>query len=369
MRRCSIFSLCFQFATLDGRTLNKCDASCLHYVCSPTIQKWTQITAFIRTELVSIYRMYIKQMSKMKHRRENETIFSACKMLACNTKISQKNALIRWLLPWDGHWFSVYICVELQSNQCFISIHFYQLPIEQSETKTRKIRCKIIGVHEYELNLFNRVIVFDFICCVNISNVFLVVFFSARLFCIPFAWGADARMPLTRDSLVFQSDWVAIVCLHSNWVVSEFRCSSDKKWLFCEFLQGENWKETKKKMLAKREKNMFMSFRGYSDPDDIQCVSEAIKLNVRRGLMRLKSDKQKKASTTLIASQLSDLAIDDLTSIDIAKDFRSHYRTHELRMRDIIYTKKVWKAICGNAHLFKDKVWIVFCFWFVSIEE
>lgn len=115
-------------------------------------------------------------------------------------------------------------------------------------------------------------------------------------------------------------------------------------------------------MLAKRKKNMFMSFRGFSDPDDIQCVSEGIKLNVRRGLARLKSDKESEASPEPIASQLSDLAIDDLTSIDIAKDFRSHYRAHERRLRDTIYTKKVWKAICGNAHLFKDKVSIHFCF-------
>lgn len=108
-------------------------------------------------------------------------------------------------------------------------------------------------------------------------------------------------------------------------------------------------------MLAKR-KNMFMSFRGYNDPEDIEKVSENIDLNVHRGLARLKCEKQREESTTKITGQLSDVAIEEMTSIDISKDVRSHYRTHEWRMRDVIYTKKVWKAICGNAHLFKDKV-------------
>lgn len=99
---------------------------------------------------------------------------------------------------------------------------------------------------------------------------------------------------------------------------------------------------------------MLLSFRGI--PRDFKIIKEEIILDVHRGLDRLKNDEQNEDSTTKIARQLSDLAIEEMTSIDFSKDIRSNYRTHEDRLRDIVYTKKLWKAICGNAHLFKDKV-------------
>lgn len=107
-------------------------------------------------------------------------------------------------------------------------------------------------------------------------------------------------------------------------------------------------------MLAKRNKNMFMSFRGI--PRNNKIIKQEIVLNVHRGLARLKNDDQNEDSATKIARQLGDLAIEEMTSIDYYKDIRSNYRTHEYQMHDIVYIKKVWKAICGNAHLFKDKV-------------
>lgn len=117
-------------------------------------------------------------------------------------------------------------------------------------------------------------------------------------------------------------------------------------------------------MLAKMKKNMFMSFR--DDPRDIQTISDEIELNVRRGLDRLKRDTQREDSTMNITRQLSDLAIEEMTSIDFCKDIRSHYRTHEYRLRDVIYTKKCWDAICGNSHLFKDKVFEKLIFFFAK---
>lgn len=359
MRRCSIlFALCFQFATLDGKILNKCDASCLHYVCSPTTQKWTQITAFIPTELVSIYRMHIKQTSKMKPKKWEHDIFFLRKFLSCVVFSTQKYSFKRMLRCDDSEMvISLVFTFVSYSNRINASFHYIFISCPSNREK-QKTRAKLLLC----MNM-NRAYSTEWLYLISCAvSMFQLYLFSGRLFCIPFAWGAGARMPLTLDSQGSQSDWVGIVCLHSNWVVSDFRCSSDKKWLFCEFFFRRATKrhETPTKMLAKRKKNMFMSSRGCSDPGDSQCVSDEIKLNVRRGLARLKSDKPGEAGTAQIASQLSDLAIDDLTSIDIAKDFRSHYRTHERRMRDIIYTKKLWKAICGNAHLFKDKVWVVF---------
>lgn len=108
------------------------------------------------------------------------------------------------------------------------------------------------------------------------------------------------------------------------------------------------------KMLAKINESMFLSFRGI--PRDFKIIKKEIILDVHRGLARLKNDEQNEDSTTKIARQLSDLAIEEMTSIDFSKDIRSNYRTHEDQMRDIVYIKKMWKAICGNAHLFKDKV-------------
>lgn len=107
-------------------------------------------------------------------------------------------------------------------------------------------------------------------------------------------------------------------------------------------------------MLAKQKKNMFISFR--NDPRDMESIRQEIRLNMRRGLARLQCNSKTKNSNEPISASFSELAIEDLTSKDIYKDMRSHYRAHEWKMRDIIYMKKWWKAICGNSHLFKDKV-------------
>lgn len=94
------------------------------------------------------------------------------------------------------------------------------------------------------------------------------------------------------------------------------------------------------------------------NPRDLQSVFEEIQLNVRRGLksLRCNSDNKESDNSDEIAGQLNDLAIEDLTSVDFSHDIRLDYRTHEFRIRDIIYMKKLWKAICCNSHLFKDKV-------------
>lgn len=105
-------------------------------------------------------------------------------------------------------------------------------------------------------------------------------------------------------------------------------------------------------MLAKEKKNMFMSFR-----DQRRSVFDEIKVNVRCGLARLKSDNDiPEENTAKISRQLNDMAIEDKTSIDFYKDLRSHYQTHEWRLRNVVYMKKCWKAICCNSFLFKDKV-------------
>lgn len=105
-------------------------------------------------------------------------------------------------------------------------------------------------------------------------------------------------------------------------------------------------------MLAKRKKNMFMSFRG--EPRDIQTE---LHLNVRRGLANLaNNNKDEEDGIASIPRQLNDLTIEDMTSIDISNDLRAYFRTHERSMRDIILAKKWWKAICCNANLFKGKV-------------
>lgn len=107
-------------------------------------------------------------------------------------------------------------------------------------------------------------------------------------------------------------------------------------------------------MLAREKKNMFISFR--NEPRDLQSIGEEIKLNVRRGLAKLNDNNDTKNDAEHIPLLLNEMKIEDLTSIDIYKDQRAHFRAHEWRMRDVVYTKKCWKAICCNSHLFKDKV-------------
>lgn len=98
---------------------------------------------------------------------------------------------------------------------------------------------------------------------------------------------------------------------------------------------------------------MLISFRDV--PLDITNIAEEISLNVRRGLGKLKCENDSE-STANITDKLNDFTIENMTSIDICNDMRAYYRSHEWKARDIVYTKKCWKAICCNDNLFKDKV-------------
>ncbi|XP_031637454.1 protein arginine N-methyltransferase 1-like [Contarinia nasturtii] len=105
-------------------------------------------------------------------------------------------------------------------------------------------------------------------------------------------------------------------------------------------------------MSMTNKKSMFISFR--DDPKDKQSIFEEIRLNVRRGLNHLKSTNI--PSTQEITKEMNDLAIEEMTSNDLCNDLRAYYRTHECRLRDVVYTKKLFSAICCNAHIFKDKI-------------
>lgn len=108
-------------------------------------------------------------------------------------------------------------------------------------------------------------------------------------------------------------------------------------------------------MSSDKKKNMFMSFRDM--PRDMTSVAEEVSLNVRRGLAKLERENGNgNENTANLPDQPNDFTIEDMTSIDICNDSRAHYRSHEWKIRDIIYMKKCWKAICCNANLFKDKV-------------
>lgn len=112
-------------------------------------------------------------------------------------------------------------------------------------------------------------------------------------------------------------------------------------------------------MLANKKKNMFISFR-YEYPRNLE---KEIKLSVRRGLAAAVADNKnndKNIDDSAISDQLDSLSIEEMTSNDICKDNRAHYLAHDGILKDFIYTKKCWKAICCNSHLFKDKVSSVF---------
>lgn len=106
-------------------------------------------------------------------------------------------------------------------------------------------------------------------------------------------------------------------------------------------------------MSQNRNKNTFLSFR--NAPRDITSVAEEISLNVRRGLAKLGCESGNEDISEL-SDQLTDFTIENMTSIDICNDTRAHHGSHERKIRDIVYMKKCWKAICCNSNLFKDKV-------------
>lgn len=52
----------------------------------------------------------------------------------------------------------------------------------------------------------------------------------------------------------------------------------------------------------------------------------------------------------------SSIQYEDLTSQEIYDDLHTHYSTHKNMLMDYEYISIFWEAICGNKHLFKDKV-------------
>lgn len=111
-------------------------------------------------------------------------------------------------------------------------------------------------------------------------------------------------------------------------------------------------------MLSKKKKDMHLSFR--NDPRDIFNLQNEVRVNVRRELAKLKCNDGKVDTDSIekLTMELNDVSIESMTSIDFSNDTRAHFRSHEGQIRDIIYTKKCWKAICCNRHLFKNKVCI-----------
>lgn len=102
-------------------------------------------------------------------------------------------------------------------------------------------------------------------------------------------------------------------------------------------------------------------------------LENELKLSVRRGLASIAAAADNESDTkriddAAILGQMENLSIDEMTSDDISKDYRAHFREHTYILKDIIYTKKWWKAICWNGHLFKDKVIRIVLVFFVLIK-
>lgn len=140
--------------------------------------------------------------------------------------------------------------------------------------------------------------------------------------------------------------------------------------LYFLFLSSVNFATEIRKMLAKHKRNMFISFRY----DHSRNLRDEIKLSVRRGLAALQRNTDTVATAvvaaaankdatnideTMISQQPDNISIDEMTSSDICKDNRAHYLAHVGILKDFIYIRKCWKAICCNSHLFKDKVRIL----------
>lgn len=110
-------------------------------------------------------------------------------------------------------------------------------------------------------------------------------------------------------------------------------------------------------MLARKKNSMFVSFR--KRPPNLESE---LRLNVRRGLTTVAAANDdnetdtKNIDGTPISGPMDSIAIDEMTSEQICNDKRAHFLPHERILKDIVYTKKWWKAICCNGHLFKDKV-------------
>lgn len=106
----------------------------------------------------------------------------------------------------------------------------------------------------------------------------------------------------------------------------------------------------------KRFKRFDKSFRNYSE-----SLENRLKVSVRHGLASIaaadpnESD-ARNVDDAAIVGPLENLSIDEMTSDDISKDYRAHFREHMYTLKDSVYTKKWWKAISHNKHLFKDKV-------------
>lgn len=128
-------------------------------------------------------------------------------------------------------------------------------------------------------------------------------------------------------------------------------------WIFVFIVTLQTF-HIEKTMLSKKKKDMHLSYR--NEPRDIFSLQNEVHVNVRRELAKLKCNNGNVDTESMEqrTQELSDVSIENMTSIDIFNDSRTHFRSHEGQIRDIIYIKKCWKAICCNRHLFKNKVYI-----------
>lgn len=115
-------------------------------------------------------------------------------------------------------------------------------------------------------------------------------------------------------------------------------------------------------MSLRQRKNMHMkhSFRKpcYSYYDFV----DNLRLNVHRKLHRLAIDstseesQNRKEETETCSTSQYEIKIENITSVDLSKDYALHFRYHKRILSDVVYIEGFWDAICGNEHLFKDKV-------------
>lgn len=88
---------------------------------------------------------------------------------------------------------------------------------------------------------------------------------------------------------------------------------------------------------------------------EIGGIERLVHLSVRKYFDKEKSDNANSESIQL-NNEFNGLRIEDMTTGDYVNDLRSHYRYHKQMLEDSVYIHTFWEAICGNPHLFKDKV-------------
>lgn len=88
---------------------------------------------------------------------------------------------------------------------------------------------------------------------------------------------------------------------------------------------------------------------------EISGIKKLVHLSVREYCDKAKNDNENSESLQL-NSEFDGLRIEDMTTGDYVNDLRSHHRYHKQMLEDSVYIHTFWEAICGNPHLFKDKV-------------